>query len=137
MSSTQKDALGSHDDGWDFGTSANAENDGGSYAKVDTSTTGIYFRLYNYGFNIDPLSQGFKVDGIEVWCDAWLSLGCTKAGLGISLSWNGGSNYTSQKSITLQGILSETRFTLGGPHDKWGRSAWSIGSLGSKPYGKD
>ncbi len=46
--------------------------------------------------------------------------------LGVDLSWNGGSSWTSEKTQTL--TTTATDYTFGNPTDTWGR-AWSIGDL--------
>lgn len=44
--------------------------------------------------------------------------------LGVDLSWNGGTSWTTEKAVTLGG--SESTFTLGNGSDRWGRTSWAL-----------
>lgn len=47
--------------------------------------------------------------------------------LGMDLSWNGGSSWTSAKTQTL--IANEASYTLGSPSDDWGSHTWVPGDF--------
>ena len=59
-----------------------------------------------------------RIDGIGLTAGTLVS--CS---LGVDLSWNGGSSWTSERTQTL--TSSMTQYTLGGTNDLWGRS-WGV-----------
>jgi hypothetical protein len=52
------------------------------------------------------------------------SSGCQ---LGMDLSWNGGSTWTSEKTVTLTG--TEASYLFGSPTDDWNGHTWSVGDF--------
>ncbi len=104
-------------DYWD--NPSNAYSDDSNYASEQNQER---HRYYSYGFGIP---SGSTIDGIEVKTDAWSSdnTGCQ---LGVDLSWNGGTNWTSEKTINLSG--AQNTYTLGNNSDVWGRT-WSVSDL--------
>ncbi len=70
---------------------------------------------YNFNFNVP---NGATIDGINVSVEATAS---SIAGAYAALSWNGGTNYTSEKLNTW---ASEVNKTYGGSGDTWERT-WS------------
>lgn len=98
----------------------NAYSNGGGAA---TETGGDRHRFYNFNFSFPA---GATVTGIEVQADAWSSdpTGCQ---LGVDLSWNGGTNWSTEKVQNLSG--AETTYTLGTPTDMWGAHTWVVGDF--------
>ncbi len=84
-----------------------------------TATNGQLQVYRNYGLSVPA---GYTVLGIEITSLAKASVasGCR---IDYSLSWDGGTTWTSLKSDPLNGTLSPT--TLGSPSDLWGRGSWS------------
>ncbi len=107
-------------------TSGNWSNGSNSYANgggFATGTQNRYQTFSNFGFSV-PVNSA--ITGIEVQADTWSSNNdfCQ---LDVDLSWNGGSNWTNQKSTGNLGN-SETTKTLGTPSDNWGRT-WNYGDF--------
>jgi hypothetical protein len=77
------------------------------------------------GFNITGIPAGATIAGITVRVDiqGTDTSGCE---IGVALSWNNGSSWTSQKSEPLTG--SWQLRTLGGATDTWGRS-WTVAEI--------
>ncbi|MBN1935987.1 MAG: Ig-like domain repeat protein [Anaerolineae bacterium] len=103
----------------------NAYGDGGGNA--ESRNNGVFagdkterHRYYNYGLNVPT---GATIYGIEVRLDWWLdSTGDTNT-MGVELSWDGGSNWTSAKTDS-QETTSQHTVILGSTTDTWGRT-WS------------
>lgn len=76
---------------------------------------------YNFGFSIPA---GATIDGIEVVFE-WLRAVGTTADVGIELSHDGGTSYTSSSKNLTTTSASDTTDTAGGAADTWGR-AWSV-----------
>ena len=104
---------------WTNPTSAYSSND------VYATATGIdqYQDYYNFGFSIP---SGATIDGIEISVEAYCEdTEEASQRLGVELSWNGGSSYTStSNTITWSWEEGEYSNVLGGSSDTWGRS-WS------------
>ena len=128
MSSESQDASNATSPVSNWTNASNALTDGSGYAYA-TNTVGLYFEIYNFGFGIPTDAT---IEGIEVLSDAWVTLGCTRQRLGVSLSWNGGTNYTSEKTVSLIG-MSEATYTSGSPTDTWGRS-WTPAEINSSNF---
>lgn len=79
------------------------------------------------GFNITGVPAGATITGITVSVDVQASdsSGCQ---IGVALSWNNGSTWTTQQTAPLTGTW--TVQTLGGPSNGWGRT-WTIAELSS------
>ena len=88
-----------------------------TYASYTFNNSAQYFS--NFGYVIPGNGQ---IVGIEVKIEA-RSDGAGDTEMGVSLSWNNGSNYTG---LGEPGILTvtDTVYLLGGPEDTWGR-AWT------------
>jgi hypothetical protein len=83
------------------------------------STSNPYQAWRTFGFSIP---SGATITGIEVSVEARStdSAGCR---LGVELSWNGGSSWTSSgKFAALTNV--EQVFVLGASNDLWGRTSW-------------
>ena len=74
-------------------------------------------------FHIPAITAGSTINGIEVLADAKSNDNGGDCKLGIRLSWNNGSSYTSQQSQLLE--EGESTKTFGGTSDTWGRT-WSV-----------
>ena len=71
---------------------------------------------YDFNFNVP---NGATIDGIQINVEAMAS---SNSGADISISWNCGVDYTSQKSDFWS--TTDENATFGGPSDIWGRT-WS------------
>jgi uncharacterized protein YegL len=73
-------------------------------------------------FNLPTISAGSTINGIAVNIEAKSTAnnGCR---VGVALSWNNGSNYTSYKYVSL-GTTDQSTL-LGGSADNWGRN-WMV-----------
>src|SRR4030043_1665854 len=89
-------------------------NGGGAASEIN----GERHRFYNFGFGIPA---GSTINGIEAKVDTWSSdsSGCQ---LGVDLSWNGGNNWSNEKTQNLTG--NEASYTLGSGTDDWGSHSW-------------
>ena len=95
--------------------------DGGSAAVGDSDQ--LEMQIYNFSFSV-PL--GSTIGGIEVIHDSWETDAI--GSLNISLSWDGGTSWTDEKSRPL--TSSETTYTEGSSTDTWGR-AWTSTEINS------
>ena len=75
---------------------------------------------YNFNLNVP---NGATIDGIQVNIEA---TAISNAGAGIAISWNGGIDYTSEKSDHWS--TPEENKTFGGASDTWGRT-WTSGDF--------
>jgi len=95
-------------------------SDGGSAAVADSE--GLEMQLYNFGFSVPSTT----INGIEVIHDSWDPE--ASSSLNISLSWDGGTSWTAEKTRALSS--SETSYTEGSSTDTWGRT-WSSDEINS------
>jgi len=87
---------------------------------------------YNFSFSFGL--SGVSIDGIEVKIEAFRGgPGAGDAKIDVALSWDGGSNYTSQKTTAALEHSPEGFYTLGGPTDTWGRS-WSESEISNANF---
>ena len=89
-------------------------------------------QVSNFGFNIP---SGATINGIGVTVTYNCSSICTSgryAGLGVALSWNNGTTYTSAKTATTTSTTNVAQ-TLGGSADTWGRT-WAYGDFASTTF---
>jgi len=90
-----------------------------------TATSSSYSHsYYNFGFG---LPAGATINGIEVSVRGYRDSTSTRT-FNVSLSWNGGTNWTSGASgLKNTGDLGATGSTvfLGGSSDTWGYASWS------------
>jgi uncharacterized repeat protein (TIGR01451 family) len=94
----------------------NAFSSNNAYATFNNSDDWVNYRDFNLS-----IPSGSIINGIEVAIEGSRTSG---RGLNISLSWNGGSNDTSDKNISSSFTGSDKTFILGGSGDTWGRT-WS------------
>lgn len=99
------------------------------YAYVDSSSQIAQF--FSFGITSIP-SSGIAVDGFEILVDASKDEtdGSGNLAVGVELSWDGGSSFTSTSYNTSALTTSNARSTLGGPTNTWGRS-WTRSELDS------
>ena len=86
-----------------------------------------------YDFNLPTIPSGGTVDGIQVSIEGYQDLVLwpfIARDAEISLSWTGGSSYTSGSAGVKQTSLttSEATYTFGGATDTWGRT-WAPGEF--------
>jgi hypothetical protein len=112
-----------HSGSWTNGANAYDAIDG-TYA---TDAVGITHSFTNHSFVVPG---GNTVLGIEVKLEV---SGTIAAGtIGVELSWNGGSTWTSAKTTPTL-TTSDVVVTLGGPADTWGH-AWTVGELSNANF---
>ena len=105
-------ATGDNYSQWNNPTNAFASDD--AYSSEDTQ--GEMQDWYNFNFSVP---NGATIDGIQVNIEATTII---NVGAGIAISWNGGIDYTSEKSSIWS--TPEENITFGGPSDLWGET-WS------------
>lgn len=79
-------------------------------------------------------SEDFRVDGVSIAGNNASSNSCQ---LGVSLSWDGGTTWTSgaMNPTKVQGLTStENLYTLGGKNDDWGHVNWQVGDLDNASF---
>src|SRR3990167_7791882 len=107
-------ATGEDYNQWTNPTNAYSSNN--SYAtEVDVNQKQDY---YNFTFNIPA---GATIDGIEVVLEAKTQDTFWSPKISVALSYNGGTNYTSEKQTSTL-TTSDANYTLGGSTDTWGRT---------------
>jgi hypothetical protein len=84
---------------------------------------------YNFTFGI---TSSATIDGIEVRIEASENFGGTTI-VGVELSYNGGTNYTSTGYNTGDLTSTDTTYTLGGSTNTWGRT-WTDTELGNTNF---
>ena len=115
-------ATGGDGDGFEVDPTY-AFGDGALYAR-NYDGPGDRHRYYNYGVSIPG---GCSITGIEVRLDWWLSSTLGSNSMGVELSWDGGTSWTSAKTDSTE-TTSEHTAVLGGSADTWGR-AWTATQL--------
>jgi hypothetical protein len=105
---------------------AYAYADGGGYAS--TNDTGKRHEFYGFNFSLVP---AHIVAGIVVEVDSWYTGAVQSPELEISLSWDGGHNWSAAKSCRVTD--SESTYALGWPTDLWGRS-WLPNEINSNDF---
>jgi hypothetical protein len=95
-----------------FGFAANLSNG----TEGDLTDRHIY---YNYGFDIP---SGSTIQGIQVRLDWHLNSLLGDNSMGVSLSWDGGTNWTTTKTDTEETIGTDHTAYLGGTSDTWGET---------------
>jgi tartrate-resistant acid phosphatase type 5 len=84
-----------------------------------------------YGYNI-TIPNGSFVQGIQVRLDADADSIVGTPKLCVSLSWNGGSNWSDWKTSPNLSVSEET-YLLGGTSDIWGHT-WATGELSNSNF---
>ena len=105
---------------------ANAyDNTDGTYA---TDSSGSVNSFTNHGFVVPG---GNVIQGIEVKLEV---SGTTAAGnIGVELSWDSGTSWTSSGNITPTLTTTDAVVSLGGPSDLWGRT-WVVGEFSNANF---
>lgn len=109
---------------WDVNTVANVQSSNDTYVTDNDGDE------QGYSFNLPAITAGSTIDGIEVRAEA-KSTDTSGCRLGVSLSWNSGSNYTDAKYMNLTG--SDSTETLGGTSNNWGRT-WSASQFSTANF---
>ena len=104
---------------------SNALLSDGTYATAGSNGLRQSYNGFNFG-----IASGNTIQGIAVKLDA---SGSTSSGtIDVSLSWDGGSSYTTAKATpTLSG--TDVVYTVGGASDTWGRS-WSVSEFNPSSF---
>ena len=63
-------------------------------------------------------NEYFRIDGVLLTSGS----AAPTCQLGVDLSWNGGTSWSSEKTVTL--AATETTYTLGSASDEWGSHSW-------------
>ena len=128
MSSLQRDPQNFQNSNWT--DEDRALHDGApGYCYVATLNETCEF----YSFSLGEIpSSSVSVEGLAVIVDVYKDEtgGSGTLQVGAELSWNGGTNYTTSGKKTGNLTTTETRTTLGGAADAWGRS-WTRSELDS------
>lgn len=95
-------------------------NSGFGDNSVPTSAGTDKHNYYNFGISIP---SGSTINGIQVRADISVDSLTNAPYTAIRLSWDGGTSWTTEKSITLTGT-AETTYNYGNSSDTWGRT-WS------------
>ena len=82
-------------------------------------------RFWGYAFGLPATVT--SIDGISVRADAALNNNGGTSNLCVQLSWDGGSSWTTAKTLVMTSA-SEVTYTFGGAADTWGRT-WAVGNF--------
>ena len=105
-----------------------ASGDGPLYAS-NIDGPGDRHLFYNYG--LAPPS-GSTIEGIRVRLDWWLDAVDGDNSMSVELSWDGGTNWTSAKTDTVESTTEHTGI-VGGAGDTWGR-IWTVAELANANF---
>ena len=87
-------------------------------------------RFWGYAFGLPGTVT--TVDGITVRADVGMNNNGGTSNLCIELSWDGGTTWTTAKSVTLS-ATTVTTYTLGSATDTWGRT-WTAAQLSTASF---
>ena len=107
----------------------NAFSDGSGYAS-NMNGAGDRHRFYNYNFSIP---SGATINGIEVRLDWWLDSTYGNNSMSVELSWNGGTNWTSVQTSSVETTSDTNNKILGGSTNNWGRT-WSFSNFSNANF---
>jgi hypothetical protein len=119
--------TGRSNDGFELNPT-DAYADGGGYAS-NINNPGDRHRFYNYDISVN---SSCAVKGIEVRMDWWLDAVNGENSMNIELSWDGGTNWTSAKTDTVESTSEHTGI-VGGAGDTWGRT-WTVAQLSNANF---
>ena len=123
------DAADTGGDGDGFESSpTNAFADAGGNA-TNTDGAADRHRYYNYSIS---MGASCSITGIEVRLDWWLDSTAGVSSMSVELSWDGGTNWTSAKTDTVESTTEHTT-TLGGSSDTWGRT-WAVSEFSNANF---
>jgi hypothetical protein len=111
-----------------FATDTNSGSAGHSTACANAANDRHRFQ----GFAFGQPAAVYSVSGIEIRIDEALNNGSGTSNLCVELSWDGGTNWTAAKSVTLPGT-AETSYFFGGIADTWGHS-WTASQLSTANF---
>jgi hypothetical protein len=106
-----------------FGTDGNTGTNARSAACGNAANDRHRFQGFAFGL---PGSVS-SVSGIEIRIDEALNNNGGTSNLCVELSWDGGTNWTAAKTVTLSGA-AEATYLFGGVADTWGHT-WSASQL--------
>ncbi len=113
------------------GATANDQNSG--VAGRSTSCTDAQNDRHRFrDFTLGLPGTVTAVNGILVRADEGMSSNGGTSRLCVELSWNGGTNWTAPKVLTLTG-MAEATYLFGGAADTWGRT-WTAAELSNANF---
>ena len=93
---------------------------------------------YNFGFNIP---SGAIINGIEIKVEGYNEGGSSPRQANVSISWDGGSTYTSGTGIKTTNVPTDSNYPytdgiiyLGGSNDKWNKSSWLLSEFSNSTF---
>jgi hypothetical protein len=104
-------------------------NSGSGDNSVPTGTGTDKHNYYNFGIS---LPSGATINGIEVRADILVDLLTNAPYTAIRLSWDTGTSWTTEKSLTLT-ATAETTYNYGSSIDTWGRT-WTATELNNTNF---
>jgi hypothetical protein len=110
------------------GTDANTGTNARSASCANAANDRHRFQGFAFGLPGSVTS----VSGIEIRVDEGLNNNGGTSNLCVELSWDGGTNWTAAKSVTLSGA-AEATYLFGGSGDAWGHT-WSASQLSSANF---
>jgi hypothetical protein len=132
--------TGGNNNGYE-GTPSNAcASDGSVATDANTGTAGRSticsnaandrHRFWGYAFGMPGTVT--SIDGITVRTDVGMNNNGGTSALCVELSWDGGTTWSSAKTVTLSGAAVAT-YTLGTASDTWGHT-WTVGQLSTSNF---
>jgi hypothetical protein len=82
-------------------------------------------QYYGYVFSVP---SGATIDGIEVRMDAWRNTYAATGSIGVELSWNDGSDWTTTNYGTGSLNYGQTSYNTGGASNTWGHT-WTADQI--------
>ena len=132
----QADDTGWHGPGSDNATSGDGFEINPTYAYADDNVSaenhgglGDSHLFRDFGLSVPA---GATIEGIQLRLDWYLDSIVGTSSMGADLSWDGGDNWTSQLSDTVQSTVEHTAY-LGGSSDNWGH-AWSPNEIADADF---
>ncbi|MEN9390288.1 MAG: hypothetical protein RLZZ283_388 [Candidatus Parcubacteria bacterium] len=109
----------------------NAFSDDGFSAE---NTDGAGDRHRFFGYDLTALPPNAIINGIVVEPNWWVDATGNSTDLSVTLSWNGGTSWTSvSRSDSGESTNTSHVGTIGGSSDTWGRT-WSVGDFSSSNF---
>ena len=87
-------------------------------------------RYWGYAFGLP--GSVTSIDGVTVRADAGMNNNGGSSNLCVQLSWDGGTSWTTAKSVTLSGSAIAS-YTFGSSSDTWGHT-WTSGQLSTSSF---
>jgi predicted ribosomally synthesized peptide with SipW-like signal peptide len=111
-----------------LGTDANT----GTAARSASCANAANDRHRFQGFAFGLPGSVTSVSGVEIRIDEGLNNNGGTSNLCVELSWDGGTNWTTAKTVTLSGA-AEATYLFGGAADTWGHS-WTASQLSTANF---